>query len=297
MPRRFALSYAQAIRRIPRRRLWPVSGLIVLISAGLVVYGQAAFSVPREGVAQLSLGVPAYVFPGQAPLQTLQSMSPAPGIVILNPDNGDGPFGPAWQAQADRLRARSITVLGYVYTSDATRPVADAETAIRNYLGSRPGRAHISGIFLDEMSTSCSAYSYYATLYRYIHQLDPAAFVAANPGTPVNVCFLSPRNTVANTFVTFEHDASSYESGYQGNVIGSNGTVSAGSQYPARTFWHLIYGAGAGQMPRLVALAEQRHAGYAYVTDASLPNPWASVPSYLTAEAQAMAQAPLHRMR
>ena len=45
-------------------------------------------------------------------------------------------------------------------------------------------------------------------------------------------------------------------------------------------------------MPQIIALAAVRHAGYAYVTDGTLPNPWDSVASYIAAEARLMATAP-----
>lgn len=276
------------VRRVARRRMRRISALAVVILASLALCGRAALSAQSGGAARpLKLGVPAYVFPGQPPLVTLQTMNPAPGIVILNPDNGDGPFNASWQAQADRLRAKGITVLGYVHTDDGSRPVADVETSIDNYLKPASGAPQVSGVFLDEMSTSCSAEPYYANLYRYIHSIDPAAFVAANPGTAVNVCFLRPGSVVANTFVTFEHDAATYISDYQGNIVEQDGTFSSGAQYPAATFWHLIYEASSSQMSQILSLAAARNAGYFYATDGSLPNPWDSVASYIAAEARA----------
>ena len=215
----------------PRRRFWRVCALMAVVLAALALYDRAAFSAQPGRPASLRLGVPAYVFPGQAPLVTLEKLNPSPGIVILNPDNGDGPFNTVWQSQADLLRARGVMVLGYVHTDEGSRPVADTEASITNYLNSSAGAPHVSGIFLDEMSTSCSAEPYYASLYQYIHHVDPAAFVVVNPGTAVNACFLSPGSMVANIFVTFEHDAATYISQYQGNVIEANGQFSAGTQY------------------------------------------------------------------
>ena len=115
------------------------------------------------------------------------------------------------------------------------------------------------------------------------------AFVADNPGTAVNVCDLAPGSTVARTFVTFEHDAATYLTQYPGNIIDGSGGYSAGEQYPAGTFWHLVYGASSSQMPQIVSLAAARHAGYVYATDGALPNPWDTGASYLTAEARAAA--------
>jgi hypothetical protein len=274
--------------RMPRGRLWQVSGIAVAVLAALVLYGHTALRAQPSLAGPLKLAVPAYVFPGQPPLVTLQRINPAPGIVILNPDNGDGPFNAQWQAQAARLRARGTTVLGYVYTSQAYRPITDVEASINNYLQSSSGLPHVSGIFLDEMSTSCSAESYYADLYTYIQKVYPGAFVMANPGTAVNVCYLRSGSMVANTFVTFEHDAATYVSQYKGNIVNANGTITNGSRYPAARFCHLIYAASSAQMHQIVGEAAARHAGYAYVTDGSLPNPWDSVASYIYAEAKAM---------
>jgi Spherulation-specific family 4 len=272
------------------RRLWRISLLAILVTGSLTLGGWATLAAQgSQNPPRLRLGVPAYVFPGQPPLVAVQTTSPGPGIVILNPGNGDAPFDASWQVQARRLRARGSIVLGYVHTDEATRSVADTETSIRNYLQPSAGHIAVSGIFLDEMSDSCATEPFYAQLYAYIRGLDRAAFVAANPGVPVSSCFLQSGHRVAHTFVTFEHDAAAYDSQFQGNVISQNGTYSAGQQYPAATFWHLIYGASSAQMSQIIALAADRHAGYVYATDAGLPNPWDSVASYLQAEASAAA--------
>jgi hypothetical protein len=279
-------------RRWSRKRTWQLAAVVALLIAASVVYGRAAVTA-RAGRFGLTMAVPAYVFPGQPALVSLQRLSPPPGMVILNPDNGDGTFGPQWQAQADRLRARGTAVLGYVHTDGATRPLAAAESSISNYFQSASGgRPHVSGIFLDEMSSGCAAEPYYAALYAYIRGIDPLAIVVANPGAPVNACFLQRRSPVANVFVTFEHDVSTYLGQYQGNVEAASGAITSGSQYPASDFCHLIYGASRAQLQQVLALAVARHAGCAYVTDAGLPNPWDTVASYLPAEARAMAAVP-----
>jgi Spherulation-specific family 4 len=279
-------------RRWSRKRTWQLAAVVALLIAAAVVYGRAALTA-RAGRFGLTMAVPAYVFPGQPALVSLQRLSPPPGMVILNPDNGDGPFSAQWQAQADRLRARGTAVLGYVHTDGATRPLAAAESSISNYFQSASGGLpHVSGIFLDEMSSGCAAEPYYAALYAYIRSIDPLAIVMANPGAPVNACFLRASSPVANVFVTFEHDVSTYLSQYQGNVEAASGAITSGGQYPASDFCHLIYGASRAQLQQVLRLAVARHAGCAYVTDAELPNPWDSVASYLPAEARAMAAVP-----
>jgi hypothetical protein len=275
--------------RLSRSRLARAAAVTAIALAALAVYGRSALSA--QPAAHLRLGVPAYVYPGQPPLAALRAVSPAPGVVILNPANGDGPFDAQWQAVADRLRARGIMVLGYVHTDEGSRPFADATASIDNYLAaSSAGRPHVSGIFLDELPSSCSFVPYYASLRQYIRHADPAAFVAANPGAPVSSCYLRPRGQVAQAFVTYEHDAATYLSGYRGNVVWPDGRITGGWTFPAAQFWHLVYAASSSQMPRIVALAAARHAACAYVTNGDLPNPWNSVPPYLPAEARLMAR-------
>jgi hypothetical protein len=278
--------------RSVRRDIQRISALaLIAIFAAAVPYVRATLASERraDAAANLKVAVPAYVFPGQAPLVTLGSMSPAPGLVILNPGNGDAPFSASWQAQANVLRARGTVVLGYVHTDHGSRPIPAVEESVNNYLKPASGRIVVSGIFFDEMSISCTEESYYHQLYQYVRNVDPAAFVADNPGTAVNVCDLRSASTVANTFVTFEHDAQTYLTQYAGNIVGPTGSHSSGAQYPAATFWHLIYGASGSQMPQLVSLAAARHAGYVYATDGNLPNPWDSVASYVNPEAQTAA--------
>jgi hypothetical protein len=273
-----------------RQRIWQAGILAAAVAASLALFGWTAFGAQTSPkTIHLLLGVPAYVYPGQPALVTLQGLSPPPGIVILNPGNGDAPFDASWQAQARRLRVRGTTVLGYVHTDAAERSLADTETSIRNYLRPATGTDQVSGIFLDEMNNGCTALPYYAQLYAYIRSLAPGAFVAANPGTAVAVCFLQSRQKVASTFVTFEHDATTYESAFAGNVLNPGGSFSMGQQYPAGDFWHLIYGTDSSQLSQVMSLARSRNAGYVYATDGGLPNPWDSVPGYLPAESRTAA--------
>ena len=258
-----------------------IFGLFILLVANISCDAATETSKPHR----LDLGVPAYVYPGQKSFVTLGSMTPAPGIVILDPDNGDARFSRSWQSQAEKLRARGTTVLGYVYTNYASRPISEVENSVDNYLRSVSGHIAVSGIFFDQMSTSCAKEGYYRQLYQYVQSADPAAFVAENPGTPINICDFKPGGKVADTFVTFEDDVRTYLTRFLGNIVGPSGVYSLGAQHPPSVFWHLVYGVSAAQMPQLVALAASRHAGYIYATNENLPNPYLSLPGYIVAEA------------
>jgi len=94
-----------------------------------------------------------------------------------------------------------------------------------------------------------------------------------NPGSPVPSCY----RDAADVLVTFE--------GSYANYIGSPDRqpldyVPLGwtEQHPDQ-IWHIVYGATTtGKMERVMALSRERGAGYVYVTDAGLPNPFGTLP-------------------
>jgi hypothetical protein len=95
----------------------------------------------------------------------------------------------------------------------------------------------------------------------------------------------------ADVLVTFE--------GSYANYIGA--PDSQGQDYeplhwtpadPAQ-IWHIVYGATSTEsMEHAMSLSEKRGAGYVYVTDAGLPNPFGSLPSagYWSAEVAQLAR-------
>ncbi|MGO4958163.1 spherulation-specific family 4 protein [Luteococcus sp. Sow4_B9] len=50
--------------------------------------------------------------------------------------------------------------------------------------------------------------------------------------------------------------------------------------FPGRT-WHLVHSTPASEREAALALAAQREAGFVWVTDAELPNPWGALPAGL----------------
>jgi len=50
------------------------------------------------------------------------------------------------------------------------------------------------------------------------------------------------------------------------------------NSYPSERFWHLIYATAEADLLDAIALSKQRNAGWIYVTDDTLPNPWNSLP-------------------
>ncbi|WP_354639419.1 spherulation-specific family 4 protein [Kitasatospora camelliae] len=272
---------------------------VLLAGAGVGAVGTASAAESTRG---LEIGVPAYVWPGEPMVAELETAQPAASIVILNPGNGDTPFDAPWQAQADRLRARTTAagshtkVLGYVHTERATRSMDAVKASVDNYLKTADGRLHVDGIFFDTVSRDCGTNNadrdYYAALRQYVQQrvaaLDPSAeeLVVDNPGTAIADCFLEPGHRTADTFVTFEGTYAQYTGGgwLGGNVFNYTAGYYSGASFdPSGTaFWHLVHGVpGAAEMRTSLDTAFTRGAGYAYATDDLLePNPWNAAPTW-----------------
>ncbi|KAF1014363.1 MAG: hypothetical protein GAK29_04658 [Acinetobacter bereziniae] len=135
----------------------------------------------------------------------------------------------------------------------------------------------MSGIFLDDGLNACGPnnqyVNYYRVIYSYIKTKYSGAFVVLNPGSGVAQCYAS----VADVLIVFESNVNAYETWQQPSW--------SQNQVNANQFWHLIYNVKTQQdMERILNLSKARNAGYVYVTDDDLPNPWDTLPQYWEAE-------------
>jgi len=214
------------------------------------------------------IAVPSYFYPG--PLWAeLESGAPTAGLAIINPNSGPGPTtDPNYAAQVTHTRAAGMTVIAYVYTSYAARSAPAVEADIDAYYTQYPD---LDGIFIDEVGSDCGLAPYYAGLDAYVKAKGGAGVTVLNPGNPVPECYA----TAGDILLTFEGSYAAYL-----------GFALAGweSGYPDAKFWHLVYAASAAQMPSAISLSRSRHAGWVYVTDDVLANPWDTLPPYWSAE-------------
>ncbi|AUG75104.1 hypothetical protein CFP65_0120 [Kitasatospora sp. MMS16-BH015] len=279
-----------------------VKGLTaILLSSLLAIPAAAGTASATTSVRGLEIGVPAYVWPGDPMLTDLTAATPAASIAILNPGNGDTAFDASWQAQADTVRQGTpaagghTKVIGYVHTDGGGRSLAAVEASIDNYLKTADKRLHVDGIFFDVVARDCgtnnSLRDYYLTLRQYVqttmNAIDPnaAELVVDNPGTAIADCYLEAGHRTADTFVTYEGTYADYTgTGWLGgNTFNSTAGYYSGASFdPSGTaFWHLVYGVpNSTAMNTALTTAFNRGAGYAYATDAGMPNPWNVSPSW-----------------
>jgi hypothetical protein len=241
-----------------------VAALALLVSAAPA----SAATLPAHIV------VPSYWYPGTSSWSELASDgSPTVTDAILNPCAPDGTcspgdaVNPATISDLQQDQAAGITFYGYVWTDEGSVPVATAEAEIQDYVK----WYGVKNVFLDGAATSCSAEtSYYLPLYRYVHALGGK--VILNPGTTSNSCYMSASDMID----MFEGTQAS---------LGSWSRPGWMASYSRSRFLAIAYQvSGTAAMQASAQLAGADGFGNVYVTDQRLPNPYAQLPSYWSAE-------------
>jgi serine/threonine protein kinase len=234
-----------------------------------------------EGAGRLRLLVPAYIYPADEGLaewdRIIESPAAAATVVIANPDSGPGKaVDPNYTKVIGRARDRGVTVIGYVSTRHAKRPLDEVKGDVDRWRRFYPGT---QGIFFDEQASSAEFILYYTALYDYVRKERGLSLVVANPGTECAEEYVSrPAADVVcmveapKGFSTYSHPAWT-------------------ARYPADRFAALLIAVGpAGQMKGIVREVREHNIGYCFITDADEPDPWNRLPRYWEAEVEAARQ-------
>lgn len=195
---------------------------------------------------------------------------PAGCIVVMDPADGPGStIDPRYRAVVSAAIRQGLRVFGYVTADYGRRGAGVMEEEIERYREWYRCR----GVFLDQMpASSCSSAEIVAVASTVRRR---AMSLAINPGQPD----IDPQDAeLADHVVNFEGTLSTYRA----------------TRFPSWTqtlssdkFWHLIYEAADVRAMREVATAAAAaNAGIVYITDATMPNPWARVPAYWLEEQQ-----------
>lgn len=276
MPARRA-SHPDHLARRPGRfwLKWVGVPLAAVLVTGGVVAGIGIPSSTRAAGTCQQLFVPAFFSPGPE-WSAVAASSPVPATMILDITSlgaGTAPI-PAFQSAVARMRAKGITVLGYSTTSYGQRSVAQVEQDVRNY----KAWYGVTGVFLDQASSSAAQLPYYRALNDYVHRVDPGAPIWLNPGTYPARSYMS----LGDVVMAFEGPYSSF-AGLR--------VPAWASDYSASRFAFVIYDAADGHLSGSIWLAKHRRGGNLYITDGTGGNPYSSLPSYWTSE---VAQVPVN---
>lgn len=201
-----------------------------------------------------------------------------PITAIMNPGNGPGNnVDSNYVAAVNAFRAAGGRVIGYVYSSYGSRPLAQVTADIDNYAT----WYGIDGIFVDEMANTGPAQrlDYYRNIYNHVKSTDPAWEVMGNPGTHTIEQYLTW--PTADRFMVHENVGSSYP---------SHVPSAWNANYDSQKFVHLIHTeSSAATMEEYLRLALTRSTGGIYITNDVMNNPWDTLPSYWQAEVDAVA--------
>lgn len=237
--------------------------------AALFVFLVAAKAPPAKAVLCQKMFIPAYFYPGSLWTQAI-SGAPIVNVMIMNPASGPGSSqNPDYVTVVNNAKAAGIKVIGYVHTSYASRPLSEVISEIDLY----NQWYNVSGIFLDEVSSGAGSLPYYQNVTGYIRSLIPNAFVALNPGTVPDQGYI----TLGDTTVIFEGSYNTYKTWSVPSWV---------FNYPASKFTHLVYATSSSKYMKdaILTKSKNRNAGYVYVTNDVLPNPWDTLPSYWSTE-------------
>jgi hypothetical protein len=249
----------------------------------------AVLLAAHSATPALELLVPAYFYPSFDPALsfwdelTAASASGAKITAIINPANGVGAAQNSDYVNAiDSFKAAGGKVLGYSYTCyggascTAGLPATKSTSEVVAEAAKYATWYGVDGLFLDEMSNQSADLPYYTDLAATLRAQHPGWQLVGNAGTATPAAYL----TVADTLVTFERGT--------GNYSGAASEPWMGTADPQRQA-HLHYGvADANQMRMLVNEAVARRAGYLYITDDQLPNPWDQLPGFWNEELAAI---------
>jgi hypothetical protein len=241
-------------------------GIVAVVVTAGVARSSATHASTLEAV------VPAYFYPSGTGLTYWNQMTTAAAT-----NSGPGAASdPNYASAVDALRAGGGKVIGYVHTSYGTRSSATVLAEVNSYASFY----NLDGIFVDEMDNTLGSLNYYTGLYSSIKTAHPTLTVFGNPGTTTLEPYLT--GPAADVLAVFEGDGANYL-GYTPSSWNFN--------YDRSHFANLIYNVStAAVMQSDVALAAARNAGYVYVTDDNLPNPYDTLPSYWDQEVSKIAE-------
>ena len=242
-----------------KRRLWVVLSILLLFVFALPQPRHVSASNAQTGVI-----IPLYAYPNSswgAVVQAKAAHPNVPFVVVINPNSGPGSWwDPNYASGIQRMQSAGIVVIGYVYTSYASRPLSSAVADISAY----KALYHVNGIFLDEMSNVAGQEGYYSYLNGYARSLG-LTLTVGNAGTDTLPSYIGTVDTI---------------------IINENSGLPSISSLAG---WHASYGKqnfasisyGVAMTPSFVKSASA-YLGYMYLTDVGMPNPYGSLPSYFS---------------
>lgn len=203
---------------------------------------------------------PWYVHPADDPAawRWLSERTRAVSFAVVNIHNGPGSpddphYGPVLASPLPRL-------LGYVDLDYGHRRLR----VVRQEVAAWVQGYQLSGIMFDRVPASPDSVTRCATFARAARE-GGASFLAGNPGTFPTLAHLALYDVTA----VFEDTAEAYRTFRH---------PAWARPVPRHRMWHLVHTADPAQVRAARSEAGRRGAGHVFVTDRTLPHPWAGPP-------------------
>jgi hypothetical protein len=251
-----------------------VVGALLLLTAGSLlspISAAAANTVASPALPAPFTGmmVPLYTMPNDsswaALIQAKTAFPNVPIVAIVNPQSGPGTnMSSAYLNGITDLQAAGIVVLGYVATGYGTQPITLVEHEVSEYWS----WYHVNGTMFDQMPTASGYQYYYIALNAYVKELG-MNYTVGNPGLTIAPSYIG----ILDTLIIYENSGLPNATAISGLYGG----------YTKSNFAVISYGVSAAQQSSALAGISSA-VSYVYFTNAIMPNPYHSLPSYLISE-------------
>lgn len=253
-----------------------------ILTIGSAIFGAVFVALASSQlVSAQNIIIPAYNYPmtWQSPTPYWDDITTAGGsqvpLVIFNPASGPGvAANPDYQTQIDRNILAGVKNVAYVAVDYQAKDMAEVLDEIDRYQAFY-GVDKISGIFLDQVEANNPAQlCYLSTVYNYIKTTYPNLLVMGNPGVHISDSYAP----YADIWITFESDYDTYDNLY-------TQPASSFENDPANynRIMHMVHNTSGTDYSNALSLASTRNAGWVYITDDVLANPYDALPSYFSA--------------
>jgi len=244
----------------------------------LVVLCFSVLSPPGKALAAATTSaaiVPMYEYPtiGTYWSDILGAGGDTVPFAIVNPANGPGTtVDPIYTSSIANMTAGGTRAIAYVDTSYHARSFQSVIDDIDDWYTMYPD---ITGIFIDQVRTiNADDLCYAAGLYNHVKSTHPNDLVMLNPGTNIPQAY----EPYGDIFLNAENTYAAYQAGWS--------PIAGWEDNPAyqNRFWHTIHTVSSANYAAAMTLARSNNAGWVFLTDDTMPNPYHVTPSYWSTE-------------
>jgi len=271
-PSNATLNGLQEFDRVTGLAIFPCSGVgagTVAIDSLVAGAGTGATTAAGLVAATGPNGtiIPLYTYPTDASWDRVvaakQAHPTVPVLAVVNPNNGPGATLSADYATGiAKLTAAGVKVIGYVHTSWANRPAAELQNEMQQWRTWYPG---VSGVFFDEMANVVGHEAYYSSLSANARTAG-FDFTIGNPGADTSEGYVGSVDVILI-----------YENAGVPPVTEVGGWHAS---HARSNFGVIPY--GVSSLDAAFVAAARPTVGYVYLQSGAMPNPWNSVPAYLS---------------